>query len=107
MAFDAYRTQTQGRPSHRRRVTYLLSAALHGVLIVVGVAYSFWHVDELSPPLLRVTFMSAAPPPPPPSPPPPAGGGAQKKKVTLKPKPVVIPKVGEIVQPRETPQPKV
>jgi protein TonB len=106
MAFDAFRAQTQSRPSHRRRVTYMLSAALHGVLIIVGVAYSFWHVDELSPPTLRVTFMSGAPPPPPP-PPPPAGGGGQKKKVAIKPKPVVTPKLAEIVQPRETPPPKV
>src|SRR5262245_47180625 len=102
MAFEAFRSQTQGRPSHRRRVTYLLSAALHGALIVAGVAYSFWHVDELSPPMLRVTFMSATPPPPPP----PAGGGAQKKKVTVKPKQVVTPKIAEIVQPRDAPPPK-
>jgi protein TonB len=106
MAFDAFRSQTRPRLSYRRRLTYLLSAALHGALIIVGVAYSFWHVDELSPPMLRVTFMSATPPPPPPPPPPPAGGGAQKKKVTVKPKTVVTPKVAEIVQPRETPPPK-
>jgi periplasmic protein TonB len=107
MAFDAYRTQGQSPAKKRRRITYALSAIFHGGLIALGVVYSFWHVDELTPPTLRVTFMSAAPPPPPP-PPPPAGGGAPKKKITVKPKVTptpVIPKPTDIVQPRETPAP--
>src|SRR5690242_16171680 len=87
---------------------FLVAALLHGGLISGGVAYSYWHVDELTPPTLRVTFISAAAPPPPPPPPPPAGGGA-KKKVALKPKtvevPIVTPKPTDIVQPRERPAP--
>jgi protein TonB len=106
MAFEAFRSQSQARPRRSRRITYTLSIVVHGVLIVAGVAYSFWHVEELTPPSLRVTFMSASPPPPPP-PPPPAGGGTVKKKVPIKPKTVVIPpRPTDIVQPRETPPPK-
>ena len=104
MAFEAYRSQTATR-SPRRRLTYALSLALHAALIAAGVAYSFWHVEELSPPNLRVTFMSASPPPPPP--PPPAGGGAARKKIAQKPKTAIVPtKPPDIVQPRETPPPK-
>ena len=87
---------------------FVAAAILHGALIAVGVVYSYWHVDELTPPTLRVTFISASPPPPPPPPPPPAGGGA-KKKVAIKTKPVEVaivqPKPTEIVQPRVTPKP--
>src|SRR5207249_450582 len=71
VAFDAYRAQDQ-RPKALRRVVIGIAALLHGALIAAGVVYSYWHVDELTPPTLRVTFISAAPPPPPP-PPPPAG----------------------------------
>ena len=75
MAFEAFRAQSEA-PARggRKRLWYALSIAVHGALIAAGIAYSFWHIEELSPPLLKVTFMSAAPPPPP-APPPPAGGG--------------------------------
>jgi len=101
MAFEAFRAQAEAPArAGRKRLWYALSIAFHGALIAAGVAYSFWHIEELSPPLLKITFLSAAPPPPP-APPPPAGGGAAaKKKVTVKPKPVVVPKQ-EIVQPKE------
>jgi outer membrane biosynthesis protein TonB len=106
MAFEAFRAQSEPEARRgRKRLWYALSIAFHGALIGVGIAYSFWHIEELSPPLLKVTFMSAAPPPPP-APPPPAGGGAgaAKKKVTVKPKPLVQAKP-ELVQPREIPKP--
>jgi protein TonB len=102
MAFEAFRAQSEAPArSGRRSLWYAISVAFHGALIVVGIAYSFWHIEELSPPLLKVTFLSAAPPPPP-APPPPAGGGAAKKKVTIKPKLVV--QKPEIVQPKEIPK---
>ncbi len=108
MAFEAYRNQARPGATRVRRVMFLVAALLHGGIISGGVAYSYWHVDELTPPTLRVTFISAAPPPPPPPPPPPAGSGV-KKKVALKPKaveiPIVTPKPTEIVQPRERPAP--
>ena len=74
--------KTRTARSRQRRVAFTLVAVFHGVLIAAGVVYSYWHVEELTPPTLRVTFMSAPPPPPPP-PPPPAGGGARAKKVAV------------------------
>ena len=105
MAFEAFRAQAAAPArAGRKRLWYGLSIAFHGALLAVGVAYSFWHIEELSPPLLKITFLSSAAPPPPPAPPPPAGGGAAaKKKITVKPKTVVQPKP-EIVQPKELPK---
>lgn len=107
MAFEAYRKQKRGA-SLAKRVVFVLVAVAHGAAIAGGVVYSYWHVDELTPPTLRVTFISAAPPPPPPPPPPPAGGGSRPKKVAIKTTPVtpvVVPKPTDIVQPREKPAP--
>ena len=103
MAFESFRAQERGRPRTLRRIAFALVALFHGVLIAAGVAYSYWHVEELTPPTLRVTFMSAPPPPPPP-----AGGGSRAKKVAVKTKPVepiVVPKPNEIVQPPEKTKP--
>lgn len=98
MAFEAFRAQSTARPRRGRRITYAVSIAVHAVLIAVGVAYSFWHVEELTPPALHVTFMSgSAPPPPPPA----AGGGAAKKKVAVKPKVTPVLKKPDLVQPRD------
>ncbi|HEX3902174.1 MAG TPA: energy transducer TonB [Polyangia bacterium] len=102
MAFEAFRAESQPRP-RRGRLTAALSIGFHGALLAAGVAYSFWHVDELTPPSVKVTFLSAAPPPPPP-PPPAGGGGAARKKVVIKPK--TLTKPTDIVQPRETPEEK-
>jgi periplasmic protein TonB len=104
MAFEAFRAagRHQGSRSRWRSVIYAGSVLVHVVLISAGVAYSFWHVEELSPPRLKLTFMSTAPPPPPP-PPPPGGSGAPKKKPVPKIRPVE-PKLAAIVQPRETPK---
>jgi protein TonB len=103
MAFEAFRAQSEAPArAGRRRFWYAASIALHAAVITAGIVYSFWHIEELSPPLLKLTFLSAAPPPPPP--PPPAGGGAtQRKRPTIKPRPVVQPKP-DLVQPRETPK---
>jgi protein TonB len=107
VAFDAFRAKESGRARRQRRAAFVLVAIFHGVLITAGVVYSYWHVDELTPPTLRVTFMSAAPPPPPPPPPPAGGGGARPKKVAIKAKPEPIPeKPPEIVQPPEKVKPK-
>jgi len=102
MAFDAFRAQATPHGG-RKRLWYAISIAFHGALIAAGVVYSFWHIEELSPPLLKVTFLSAAPPPPPAAPPPAGGGTTPKKKVAIKPKTVVQPKP-DLVQPRETPK---
>ena len=63
MAFEAFRALSEAPArAGRKRLWYGVSIALHGALIAVGVAYSFWHIEELSPPLLKITFLSAAPP---------------------------------------------
>jgi protein TonB len=107
VAFESFRQQERARPRRQRRLAFALVALFHGVLIAAGIVYSFWHVEELTPPTLRVTFMSAAPPPPPPPPPPAGGGGARAKKVAVKAKPIepVPTKPPEIVQPPEKPRP--
>jgi outer membrane biosynthesis protein TonB len=107
VAFESFRAQESARPRRQRQIAFALVALFHVVLIAAGVVYSFWHVEELTPPTLRVTFMSAAPPPPPPPPPPAGGGGARAKKVAVKAKPVepVPTKPPEIVQPPEKPRP--
>src|SRR5690242_20463184 len=38
------------RTSWLRRATVAVSLSAHGLLLAIGVAYSFWAVDELSPP---------------------------------------------------------
>jgi protein TonB len=104
MAFEAFRAQSEAPArAGRKRLWYAVSIALHGALLATGIAYSFWHIEELTPPLLKITFLSAAPPPPPAAPPPAGGGAAAKKKVAIKPKPVVQPRT-ELVQPREIPK---
>jgi protein TonB len=106
VAFEAFRARESSRSRRQRRAALVLVAVFHGVLIAAGVVYSYWHVEELTPPTQRVTFMSAPPPPPPP-PPPPGGGGARPKKVAVKAKVEPIPeKPPEIVQPSEKVKPK-
>jgi protein TonB len=102
MAFDAFLGQRTTQPRKWRRLTYTLSFGLHGALLLAGAVYSFWNVDELSPPSITVTFLASTPPPPPPPPPP------KKKKAIVKPRPteVVQPRPDQIVQPKEEPPPE-
>ncbi len=102
MAFESFLTQEKQKPKKWRRMTFTLSLALHAALLVVGAVYSFWHVEELSPPSITVTFLAATPPPPPPPPPP-----KKKKTVVIKrPTEIVQPRPDQIVQPKETPPPE-
>ncbi|MFZ5896655.1 MAG: energy transducer TonB [Myxococcota bacterium] len=101
MAFEAFLTQEKGRPKKWRRLTVTLSLAFHGALLIAAVVYSFWHVDELSPPVVTVTFLAATPPPPPP-PPPKKKTASKVKPVT--PKEIVQPKATDIIQPKEKPE---
>jgi periplasmic protein TonB len=94
---------THATPGRRtRRIMYAVSAIVHGSAVMAAIAYSFWHVEELTPPRVTVTFMSVAAPPPPPPPPPPLGGGPAAKRHVKTPTSVVPPtiKVPEVVQPR-------
>ncbi len=98
MAFEAYLTQDKAKPSAKRRLIVGVSLAVHGLLLAGGVVYSFWHVDEVSPPTVTVTFLANAPPPPPPP------AAAKKKRsdsATRVVRQITQPKPGEIVQPKE------
>lgn len=75
-------------------MTVAISVAVHVAAGLGAVAYSFWHVEELSPPSVTVTFVSAAAAPPPPPPPPPSLGGqgsAPKRRLASHPTPEVVP----------------
>jgi periplasmic protein TonB len=104
MAFDAFMSQDRIKSQARKllRVALIVALVFHsGVLSAFGVQ-SLWHVDELSPPNVAVTFLSGTPPPPPPPPPP------KKKKSNPTPKPtqIVQPKANAIVQPKEKEEPE-
>jgi protein TonB len=104
MAFDAFMTQDKVRSQARKllRIGLIVSAVFQtGILSAFGVQ-SMYHVDELSPPNVAVTFLSGTPPPPPPPPPP------KKKKSNPTPKPtqIVQPKANAIVQPKEKEEPE-
>jgi periplasmic protein TonB len=108
MAFEAFLEGGDPRPRRRRRLTYAVSLAVHAALLAGGIAYSFWHVEEITPPRVHVTFMAATPPPPAAPPPPPAGGSAEapKKKATPKVKPTLTALVQPPLVPPKKEQPK-
>jgi len=105
MAFEAILDQARGtasaRPSRRRRIMLTVSLGVHVAALMVGIAWSFWQVDELPLPQVVVTLAGSPPPPPPP---PPAAHGGAKTKPKVKP----TPKPETLVQPQEHPkeQPK-
>ena len=118
MSFEAYAQSFANASAPRgrstRRITYVVSVAIHIAAALGAVAYSFWHVEEVTPSTVTVTFISAAALPPPPPPPLPLGGGASasaaKKHVSVRPKVVPTPdtKVPDVVQPKapdEKPKP--
>jgi protein TonB len=96
MSFEVFLKQSDG-PSHKRRLTYVLSVSLHIALVCVGGVHSFWHVDEITPPGVSVTFMGGIAVPPPPPPPPPV---AKKLTATrIKPAQIIPKRPDELVQP--------
>jgi len=103
MAFEAFLQRDDVRPRRRRRLTFTVSLIVHAALLAGGIAYSFWRVEEISPPTVRVTFLSSAPPPPAPPPPPPAGGDtAPRKKSPTTPRPTLTTLVQpKIIQPKQ------
>ena len=106
MAFEGILDLDRGagytRPSRFRRIMLTVSLAVHAAALIVGVAWSFWQVDELSMPQVAVTLTATAAPPPPP-PPPPASHHS-----STKPKTKPVHKIETLVQPQERPkeQPK-
>jgi periplasmic protein TonB len=103
MAFEAYLDQDKLRPRRGRRITYLLSAGVHAAAVLAGLAYSFWHIEELSPRTVTVTFISAAaaPPPPPPL------ASLEGSVTAPKHRPAVHPKINSAPQTPDVVQPKI
>jgi TonB family protein len=101
MAFEAFLQPDDARPRWRRRLTLTISIVLHAALLAGGIAYSFWHVEEITPPTVRVTFLASAPPPSPAPSPSSGGNPAPKKSAKVTPKPTLT----ALVQPKlETPK---
>lgn len=87
-----------------RKLLSLVSIGAHAAALVGLFVYSIIHVEEIAPPTVTLTFLSAAPPPPPP-PPPPAGSSKPKTTPT---KPVEVKptesKVVEVTDKKPTPK---
>jgi hypothetical protein len=92
-----------GRKVAARQAPLFLSLALHGALLVFGVASSYWRVDEVAPP--RVVIPPIFPMRQQPAAAPPRGGGEQGRKVVPRRPPTA--KVVEPVTPRpDVPAPR-
>lgn len=98
MAFEAVLASDGAAPKTWRRVAVTVSLALHVAALAVGVAYSFWYVDELPLPAVAVTLAGAPPPPPPPP-------AKRRSSGKVRPKAVETPKPQQLVQPKEQPKP--
>lgn len=98
--FDRY--VAQQKPSWKRRAWMIASLVLHAVAGIVIVVWSFFHVEEIAPPAVSLTFFSAPPPPPPP--PPPAKKKAESTPKVEPQKPVQPTEVPKIVQPKQEEQ---
>jgi periplasmic protein TonB len=98
--FEAFVKQSGPDKRARRwkRLIFVTSFAVHGVLLVAATAHSFWHVEELTSTSVTVTFLAAVVAPPPP-PPPPAAAKQEPKPVPKKPRERPAP----IVQPPPEP----
>ena len=93
MAFEAVLAPDAASPRRWRRITVIVSVAAHVAALAVGVAYSFWYVDELPLPAVSVTLAGAPPPPPPPP-------ARRRSSGKVRPKTVETPKP-QLVQPKE------
>jgi protein TonB len=103
MAFEQFLNQKKERGGRKtwRALTYSVSLALHGALLLGLLVRSFWHVDELQPKGVVITMMSLRVPPPPPPPAP-----AAHKNPDPKPRAVAVvrPKPTTLVQPADKPK---
>jgi protein TonB len=83
------------RPRLRKQASLTVSVGVHAAVLLAGIVYSLWYVEELSPPLMAVTLHLGAVPPPPPPPPP------AKKHASTKPTTKSRDKRETLVQPKE------
>jgi protein TonB len=88
------------KPNWARRALIIVSISVHALGGIALFVYSTFHVEEITPPAITLTFFSAPPPPPPP--PPPAG----RKRAEPKPKPKVVQPASEIPKLVQPPMPE-
>ena len=102
MTFETFMREDQTGPTRPRRITFALSLVLHAAVLLVGVAASFWRVDELSAPELVVTLPTFARPAPPPL----LAGRAAPRRSKPRPTQIVqpLPQPQAVVQPTEAPE---
>jgi protein TonB len=98
--FDRYVADT--RPNWKRRAWVMGSIIAHVVGGMALIIYSIFHVEEIAPPAVSLTFFSAPPPPPPPPPP----AGKKREQPKQQPKPDVVVKEKPFVQPVDKPPDK-
>ncbi|MFO0735836.1 MAG: hypothetical protein U0270_08150 [Labilithrix sp.] len=90
---------SESKPNWIGRTIFITSIVLHAGAAVGLLIWSVFHVEELPPPEVTLTFFNAPPPPPPP--PPPAGNSQKKstpKKTTIVPK---IPNPNSLKEPKK------
>jgi protein TonB len=95
--FDRYVAATE--PSWTRRALIIASISLHVGAGIALAIYSIFHVEEIAPPAVSLTFFSAPPPPPPP--PPPAHKKSVQTEKKIIPQNIVQPTKVTIVQPKQ------
>jgi len=94
MAFEAVLAAERLVPRRWLRVMVAISLVIHAAALAVGVAYSFWTIDEVPLPAFAVTLVGGTPPAPPPPP---------AKRQAVKPRPK-IDKPRQLLQPTEQAQ---
>ena len=90
---------SESKPNWIRRTVFITSIVLHAGAAIGLLIWSVFHVEELAPPEVTLTFFNAPPPPPPP--PPPAGNNQKKstpKKTQIVPK---IPNPNSLKEPKK------
>jgi hypothetical protein len=95
MAFEGVLAAERSVPRRWLRLMVAISLGIHVAALTVGVAYSFWKIDEVPMPAVAVTLVGGAPPA---APPPPA-----KRRTPPKPRPQ-LDKPRQLVQPTEQTQ---
>ncbi len=55
MAFESVRGPEERGVRLQRQIAFALVSVFHGALIAAGIAYSYWHVEELTPPVASPT----------------------------------------------------
>jgi hypothetical protein len=95
MAFEGVLAAERSAPKRWLRLMVAISLGIHVAALTVGVAYSFWRIDEVPMPAIAVTLVGGAPPA---APPPPA-----KRHTPPKPRPH-LDKARQLVQPTEQTQ---